>query len=62
MRDCIYRAKEKKPQTILLPGMTRNDGIANWQPDKTAIDIRVRELFPKAFEENKTEESKDGGK
>lgn len=62
LRDCIYRAKEKKPLTILLPGMTRNDGIANWQPDKTAIDSRVRELFPKAFEENKTEENEDGGK
>ncbi|MDO4203781.1 MAG: LCP family protein [Selenomonadaceae bacterium] len=62
LREGIYRAKETKPRTILLPGMVRNDGRANWQPDKVAIDSRMRELFPKAFEEDNKEEKKDGGK
>lgn len=62
LRECFRRARETKPRTILLPGMVRNDGKANWQPDKTAIDSRMREIFPKAFDEDSTDVKKDGGK
>lgn len=60
LKDCFRQLGETEPETILLPGMARNDGKANWQPDKIAIDKRMKELFPKAFAEEQPE-NKDGG-
>lgn len=61
LKDCFRQLGETEPETVLLPGMGRNDGKTNWQPDKIAIDKRMKELFPKAFAEGQPE-GKDGGK